>query len=232
MMKRKRILALSLLLLCVVNLTGCSSVKKGLKSIGESIEKTYQNVKEDYEDAKAAKNKKQLTADEYDSVVKDAYDSQGTFAKFGTWIGAQFSGKSKYEYYASKNEGAVRDRVEMAANDKRLAAEQEERDAKVGALKGGSGTAIIILVLVAVVVVVLIYLFMKMRQKSAPPVRRAKSPGPTRQSSGMEDVNVKYERVLKDNCSKLGLDYDETLQQYGDARAAVDATNLQLFSRQ
>lgn len=229
----KKALILILVLTCAINLTGCGQIKKGLKSLGKSIENTYQKIIDNYEDAKAAKSKKELTSEEYDDIVKRAYDEQGTFSKFGTWFKSRFSGMSKYDYYASHHEEVVRDKVEMAVNDKKLAAEREKEDALIGSLKGGSGTAIILLVVLAVVVLLLLFIFAKMRMSSAPPVRRVVVP--VQESGGNKkwtgDVSVNYERLLRDNCSKLGLDYSDTLRQYGDVRTAVDATNLQVFAK-
>lgn len=229
----KKVLVLLLVLLCTFNLTGCGQIKKGLKSIGKSIEKTYQNIKEDYEEAKAAKDKDSLTKSEYDEVVKDAYDNAGWGSRMKANIKGFLKGTSKYDAYADSHKDYVTSKVHEKANDKKLDAEQEKQDALLGSLKGGSGTAIIILIILAVVVLLLVFLFMKLRQKSAPPVRRAVVPvqEPVEVKKRTSDARVNYERLLRDNCNKLGLNYEETLKQYGDARAAVDATNLQVFAR-
>lgn len=240
MKQYKKVLVLLMALLCVFNLTGCGQIKKGLTSLGESIEKIYEDISEDYEEAKKAKTKKELTSDEYNDIVKDAYDNQGAFSKFTTWVGSEFYKGSKYDYYASKHEDLVDEKVAMVVNDKKLEAEKEKLEAKkekqeavLGSLKGGSGTAILIIIIIVIVVLLLVFLFMKMRQKSAPPVQTVVVPAqvPVEVKHHTADAKVNYERLLRDNCNKLGLDYEETLKQYGDARAAVDATNLQVFAR-
>lgn len=94
------------------------------------------------------------------------------------------------------------------------------------------------LIILIVVIIAVILLFVLLRKRSRPvPVKhkvvKTKEPEPyvsIEHNHGVnvgEDLKVNYERLLKQNCKKLGIDEADMLAKYnGDARAAYEATML------
>ena len=96
-------------------------------------------------------------------------------------------------------------------------------------------TSVIILI-AAILAVVLLFVFLRKRSRPAPvkqKVEKTKEPEPyvpaehNHNVAVGEDIKVNYERLLKQNCKKLGIDEAEMLAKYnGDARAAYEKTML------
>ena len=96
-------------------------------------------------------------------------------------------------------------------------------------------TSVIILIVV-IIAVILLFVFLRKRSRPAPvkkKVEKTKEPEPyvpTEHNHNVavgEDIKVNYERLLKQNCKKLGIDEAEMLAKYnGDARAAYEKTML------
>ena len=96
-------------------------------------------------------------------------------------------------------------------------------------------TSVIILI-AAILAVVLLFVFLRKRSRPAPvkqKVEKTKEPEqyvPAEHNHNVavgEDIKVNYERLLKQNCKKLGIDEAEMLAKYnGDARAAYEKTML------
>lgn len=94
----------------------------------------------------------------------------------------------------------------------------------------------LIILLVVIIAVVLLFVFLRKRSRPAPvkqKVEKTKEPEPyvpTEHNHNVtvgEDIKVNYERLLKQNCKKLGIDEAEMLAKYnGDARAAYEKTML------
>ena len=94
------------------------------------------------------------------------------------------------------------------------------------------------LIILIVVIITVILLFVLLRKRSRPvPVKRkvvkTKEPEPyvpAEHNHGVnvgEDLKVNYERLLKQNCKKLGINEADMLAKYnGDARAAYEKTML------
>ena len=94
------------------------------------------------------------------------------------------------------------------------------------------------LIILIVVIIVVILLFVLLRKRSRPvPVKhkvvKTKEPEPyvpavhNHNVVVGEDFKINYDRLLKQNCKKLGIDEADMLAKYkGDARAAYEATML------
>ena len=96
----------------------------------------------------------------------------------------------------------------------------------------------LIILIVVIIVVILLFVFLCKRSRPAPVRKKVvKTKEPEQETyvsiehnHGMnvgEDLKVNYERLLKQNCKKLGIDEADMLAKYnGDARAAYEATML------
>lgn len=94
------------------------------------------------------------------------------------------------------------------------------------------------LIILIVIIIAIILLFVFLRKRSRPvPVKhkivKTKEPEPYVHAVHNHDVNVgedlkvNYERLLKQNCKKLGINESDMLAKYnGDARAAYEKTML------
>lgn len=82
-------------------------------------------------------------------------------------------------------------------------------------------------VIAIIVVILIIVILLKKRKVAKPVVQEPKKEINNVERSGQLKVN--YERQLKNNCDKLGLDYESTLADYGgDARKAAESTMLMI----
>ena len=96
----------------------------------------------------------------------------------------------------------------------------------------------LIILIVVIIAVILLFVFLRKRSRPAPvkqKVVKTKDPEPkpyvpaehNHNVAVGEDIKVNYERLLKQNCKKLGIDEAEILAKYnGDARAAYEKTML------
>lgn len=94
----------------------------------------------------------------------------------------------------------------------------------------------LIILIVVIIVVILLFVFLRKRSRPAPvkhKVVKTKEPEPyvpaehNHNVAVGEDLKVNYERLLKQNCKKLGIDEADMLAKYnGDARAAYEKTML------
>lgn len=82
-------------------------------------------------------------------------------------------------------------------------------------------------VIVIIAVILIIIMLLKKRKVTKPVVQE-----PAKEINNVErsgQLKVNYERQLKNNCDKLGLDYESTLADYGgDARKAAESTMLMI----
>lgn len=94
----------------------------------------------------------------------------------------------------------------------------------------------LIILIVVIIAVILLFVFLRKRSRPVPvkhKVVKTKEPEPyvpaehNHNVAVGEDIKVNYERLLKQNCKKLGIDEADMLAKYnGDARAAYEATML------
>ena len=94
----------------------------------------------------------------------------------------------------------------------------------------------LIILIVVIIVVILLFVLLRKRSRPAPvhkKVVKTKEPEPYVPAVHNHDVNVgedlkvNYERLLKQNCKKLGINEADMLAKYnGDARAAYEKTML------
>lgn len=81
---------------------------------------------------------------------------------------------------------------------------------------------------IAIIVVILIIVILLKKRKVAKPIVQ-ELPKETKEVERSGQLKVNYERQLKNNCDKLGLDYESTLADYGgDARKAAESTMLMI----
>lgn len=232
----------------VLCLTGCGLE---FKSPVDDIKNAWEEHKDEKEDKKAKKEaekaakkaekeaKKAAKQAEYDSLysselgnVKDSlYESGSWIGKATANVASWFSGDSAADMYAKYHSKDMDAAVHSKANDKRLDEEAQNKADKKERMD--HFIKFIPLIIIVVIVVLLVVLFIFLSSHSEKKVVKVKREVPKRtEPPQVDQVNVKYQRVLRDNCSKLGLDYEQTLAQYGgDVKTAVDATNLQLYKQ-
>lgn len=105
---------------------------------------------------------------------------------------------------------------------------QQEKDNKALFKASIQKYIIPVILIVALVVVILLLLKRPKKVKNPEPVV-VQNKRQVTEARHTGALTVNYERLLQHNCSTLGLDYDKTLAQYnGDARAAVESTNLMM----
>ena len=84
-------------------------------------------------------------------------------------------------------------------------------------------------ILIVAIILVALFILPKLFKKKPVP---APAPAPVQPPADVErsgQLKVNYERQLRNNCAKLGLDYDQTLADYGgDARKATESTMLMM----
>lgn len=237
----RRLSCLLALVALSVCMTGCSihsDVVDGVKAKFES----YKDEKEKERAAKEAEEstKQALRESDYESLYSDEIDSiKDDLYENGSWLGKKFAGvasvfssKSKEDIYASWNKKEVDEAVHKKSNDKRLDEEEEAKEKSEE--RKDHLFKFIPLIIIAIVIVLLVLFFIFLSQRSEKRTIRVKAEKPKKADvpPDSDTVNVKYARVLRSNCSKLGLDYDKVLAQYGgNLTEAVNATNLQLYRK-
>lgn len=225
----------TLILCCLIfSLTGCGLT---FQSPLDDVKDAWEEHKDEKEAEKEAE--KAVKQAEYDTLYSDELaEIKDSLYEEGSWIGkaaanvaSWFSSKSAAEIYAEHNKKDVDSAVHGKANDKRL--DEEARKAEESKERKDHFMKFVPLIIIAVIIVLLVILFIFLSGRSERKVVHvevAKSEVADTQST--DQVTVKYQRVLRDNCKKLGLDYEQTLAQHGgDAVAAVNATNLQLYKQ-
>lgn len=209
--------------------------KEKEKAVREAEESTKQAIKESEKEQKKAEREEDyasLYTEEIDSIKDELYENGSWLGKKFASLASVFSSKTKEEIYAGWNEKEIDEAVHGKSNDKRLdeeAADKErEEERKDHFLK------FVPLIIIAIVIVLLVLLFIFLSSRSEKRTVKVKAPKPDKAPAQTDTdiVNVRYKRVLKDNCAKLGVDYNNVLSQYnGDVTAAVNATNLQLYRK-
>lgn len=105
---------------------------------------------------------------------------------------------------------------------------QQEKDNKA-LFKASVQKYIVPVILILALIVVVIILLKKPKKVKNPVQVIEQDRRPVTDARHTGALTVNYEKLLQYNCSKLGLNYDKTLAQYnGDARAAVESTNLMM----
>lgn len=225
-----RLRCLLLLLVTTMLLSGCKTVDKVMSEINEKSAE----YKEAREEKAKQKDYDSLYSDEYEDVKEDLYSEAHGIAKAWNTACAWLTGESKSERWARKHQDEVDSRVHRKANDKKLE-EKEEKSKKLSDTTEHL-SKFLPLVIIAVIIVLLVLLYLFLSKRSAQKPVRAPRPAKTKatipENASFNTVNVKYQRVLKDNCDKLGMNYDDVLEQHnGDLVAAVNSTNLQLYRK-
>lgn len=224
-MRNRRFKGILLLLIVSMLLTGCRSVDKAKYELDKKMEE----YKEAREEKARQKEKDKLTSDEYESIKDDLYgEAKGVAKGFNKFV-TFWTGEDEATRWARKHQKEMDSRVHSKANDKELA----EKEESGSTLQQVTKYLPLIIILVVIVLLVVLFYFLSKRSVSKPVrVVRASTPVPasTPAPTSVDQVNVKYAKVLRDNCQKLGLDYDSVLAQYGgDVVTAVNNTNLQIY---
>lgn len=180
--------------------------------------------------------------DDWDNF-QQTKDDRAWYSKAFDWF-TNKKGRLHSKMVAKRNEAnkalSQDKKYQNAVQAEAKAKEIEERNNKVangglgnllkskdnGEKDGKSNTMFIILIiLVAIVVVILIIAaLLTKKPKTAPSVCKPV----VSDVSTTNDVAVNYDKLLRSNCKKLGLDYDEQIATYGDVRTAAEKTQLML----
>lgn len=204
-------------------LCGCRAVDRALAS----SRRMTNSIKNSISEYKQRKEKDSLTSDEQQEIIDDAYENASWNSKAWAHVTGFFRGKKAKDSWAVSHKKVLAEKYHQKANDKKL----EEKEESVEKTKN-----YIPIVLIALLIFGLTTIFMFLSKRSVQkPVKAVKAKpvsepvsAPVKEITGSR-VNASYERVLKDNCRILNLDYSQTIAQYGDIVSAVNATNLLVF---
>lgn len=213
-------LRISCIMCAMLFLLGCSC--NPINAVMDEIEK----LEEDYNLAKSAKNKAQLTDDEWDEVEDEIYANAGFWSKVGNNImhpikWAQGKGASSYASTHTDKAAKVSQGKLDAKEEARKQKESEENSKAFREWFSKNGkTVVVVLILGAALVMVCLFMFLMSRAKKPQP--RVGAPKETKDTEAKE-ATVNYDKLLIAKCEEKGLDCNAVLEQYdGDARAACE----------
>ena len=217
----KKCLIILLTMFMCFNLTGCSFQEMLASDVDKTLaqDATVPMTKatyESYEKLKDAQNKcnnqesgwkfwKAITSDTYCMPWNETAQSNNLSAKASNALNTYETNKASDTTYQSYLKS------------------QEEANTK----ENKSILMKYLPVIAIIVVILIIIMLIKKRKVAKPVVQEPKNEINNVERSGQLKVN--YERQLKNNCDKLGLDYESTLADYGgDARKAAESTMLMI----
>lgn len=229
----KRLLLLSLCVIMCFNLTGCN-ITDWYESLQreEKTQNVFDTIADDncFAMSKETKESQNNWLDTTQSFADATADYEAACA--GWWPWHPFKEK-KMENAKAKMKKAETSYEKAKSTDKvfqQAKKDAEEHDSKELQTTLDKYLPYIVVVIVLIVVLIVIS---KLKKKPAALVTQEVTP------TVMEDVNrtgqlsVDYEGLLKHNCDKVGLNFDEVLQDYGgDARRAYESTNLLIVKGQ
>lgn len=239
MNKSKKALFVLLTCLFCCSLSGCAVIDM------------FASLSQDYKD-KAIQS--ELSNDSNYAMSKDTYKKQQALATAAEKESNQESGPNPFKAITSDNycmpwntaaqKANLSAKTDSAKTSYEYAkstdsvyqkAVSEEQDQKSNEFNSSIKKFIPIIV-IALVAVILLLLLLQLRKRGrrrpvpAPaPVVVQPDTQPIKEVERTGQLKVNYERQLRNNCNKLGLDYDKTLADYGgDARKAAESTMLMI----
>jgi len=156
------------------------------------------------------------------------------------------------EYYEAKTNGgwpwhpfkrkkmeqaeAYADKTYSDFDSARLADTTYQESAKEAGVDGGDDKSwvpvviiIIVVVVIAIIIVIIVLITRPKRVQENNIETSTPEPVEPIEAKQTGQLEVNYEKLLKSNCDKVGLNYDEVLADYGgDARRAYESTNLMI----
>lgn len=224
----KRLLLLTLVLLFSLSFSGCgllSGVINNYKS-NKAIESSQENLtdvkkRRMSESSMEAVEEAQKAIDGYAEAVSDFNDS-GLFGKL--WKSLT---NSKGKARAKMEEANTR--VDKELRDDKTYQDSLNQEAQMQKQENNRIVLLVLVGLVVIAVILILVLVLVSRPKRIKQDPEIVDNVPTVDVDTSGDVAVNYDKLLKSNCKKLNLDYDEQLNKYdGDVRKAAEQTQLML----
>lgn len=228
MQSTKKLISVLILVLLCASLTGCSLEKK-LNEIGSGMLLDSVN--------------RTLAADSVHTMSQSTKDAQDAVVSAANKVSEQTTTWNPLKALTSDtacmpgNEDAQREKLNAKLLSKKdvyetAKASDEVYQSSISASKERKAVELKkylpVIVIVAIILVALFILPKLFKKKPVP----APAPTPVQPPADVErsgQLKVNYERQLRNNCAKLGLDYDQTLADYGgDARKATESTMLMM----
>lgn len=228
----KKITLVTLLLCCSLSFSGCGIVSNMISNFQTKVEdkKSQESLNDAKryrmsEDSMEAVENAQAKIDAYTDAVDD-YNEAGPFSKLWKTI-TNSKGKARSEMKSAEKKASRALRDDKTYQDSL----EQEKAVKEKQFKEYIPIILAVLGVVALTLIIVLILACKPKKPASAPIVKPET-SEVRASIGdantTGDVAVNYEKLLKSNCKKLGLDYKEQLDKYGDARTAAEQTQLML----
>lgn len=213
-----RVSSILCLLLCIL-LCGCGPI--------DALNNKLKEIENDYNLAKSAKNKAQLTDDEWSEVEDEIYANAGFWSKVGNNImhpikWAQGKGATSYASTHTDKAAEVSQGKLDAKEEVRKQKEKEENSRALKEWFSKNGKVVVVALIIGVaLIMVFLFIFLMSRAKK-PQVKVVAAPVEAKDIEAKE-ATVNYDKLLIAKCEEKGLDCNAVLEQYdGDARAACE----------
>ena len=228
MQSTKKLISVLILVLLCTGLTGCSLEKK-LNEIGSGMLLDSVNST--------------LASDSVHTMSQSTKDAQDAVVSAANKVSEQTTTWNPLKAITSDNacmpwnEDAQRNKLDARLSSKKdvyetAKATDEVYQSSISANKERKAVELkkyLPVILIVAIILVALFILPKLFKKKPVP---APAPAPAQPPADVErsgQLKVNYERQLRNNCAKLGLDYDQTLADYGgDARKATESTMLMM----
>ena len=236
---RKKLSLILLLIFCCSALSGCGIINNAIAAFKSTVT-TYKL--EDEMNSTMSASSAALGEKAVEARLKA--ESQTTSLNPFSWVKSDVCNPFTYKRLQAKADKKAKAFETALENDEIYQQNQLNQslaNALPSVVKNKQSKPIdtkLIILIVVIIAVILLFVFLRKRSRPAPVHKKvAKTKEPEQETyvsiehnHGVnvgEDLKVNYERLLKQNCKKLGINEADMLAKYnGDARAAYEKTML------